>query len=160
MRRRAIRDACRPLNRLAAMSALALACVPARAQQGTSDTAQAPTLALPPVNIIGSSPLLGSGVSRDTVPAETNVLDANDLTRGGTTTPDAVRALNEQVGGVNVDSASGNPYQPTLFYHGFEASACRERRKGSPFTSTASASTRHSATRSISICCRTWPSIR
>ena len=33
-----------------------------------------PSLALPPLTIIGASPLLGSGVDRDTVPAETNVL--------------------------------------------------------------------------------------
>jgi iron complex outermembrane receptor protein len=49
---------------------------------------------LPQITIIGASPLLGSGVDRDTVPAETNVLRRDDLTRGGTTPPDAVRALN------------------------------------------------------------------
>jgi len=88
------------------------------------------SIALPPVSIIGTSPLLGSGVDRDTVPAETNVLRGNDLTRGGTTTADPVRALNEQVGGVNLDSASGNPYQPTMVYHGFEASALQGTPQG------------------------------
>ena len=88
------------------------------------------TLTLPPITVIGASPLLGSGVDRDTVPAETNVLKGDDLTRGGTTTPDPVRALNEQVGGVNLDSASGNPYQPTLLYHGFEASALQGTPQG------------------------------
>jgi iron complex outermembrane recepter protein len=113
------------------MGAFALAWVPAQAQQGTPDASQAPTLTLPPVNIIGASPLLGSGINRDTVPAETNALNANDLTRGGTlVVPDAVRALNEQVGGVNLDSASGNPYQPTMFYHGFEASALQGTPQG------------------------------
>ncbi|HEX4366618.1 MAG TPA: TonB-dependent receptor, partial [Rhodopila sp.] len=63
-------------------------------------------------------------------PAETNVLRRNDLTRGGTTTADAVRALNEQVGGVNLDSASGNPFQPTMFYHGFQASALQGTPQG------------------------------
>ncbi len=72
----------------------------------------------------------GSGVDRDTVPAQTNVLKGDDLTRGGTALPDAVRALNEQVGGVNLDSASGNPYQPTMFYHGFEASALQGTPQG------------------------------
>ena len=62
-----------------------------------------PVTELPPVEVIGTSPLLGSGVDRDTVPAETNVLKGNDLTRGGTTVPDAVRSLNEQVGGVNLE---------------------------------------------------------
>ncbi len=65
------------------------------------------------------------------MPAETNVLKGDDLTRGGTTAmPDAVRALNEQVGGVNLDSASGNPYQPTLVYHGFQASALQGTPQG------------------------------
>jgi outer membrane receptor protein involved in Fe transport len=90
----------------------------------------APMIQLPPVNVIGVSPLLGSGVNPDTVPAETSVLSGSDLTRGGTSAPDAVRALNEQVGGVNLDSASGNPYQPTLLYHGYEASALQGTPEG------------------------------
>jgi outer membrane receptor protein involved in Fe transport len=88
------------------------------------------TIELPPLSVIGASPLLGSGVDRDTVPAETNVLRGDDLTRGGTTNADPVRALNERVGGVNLDSASGNPYQPTLVYHGFEASALQGTPQG------------------------------
>ena len=79
-----------------------------------------PTTTLPRVDIIGTSPLLGSGIPRDKVPAQTDVLNAGDISRDGT--PNAVRALNEQIGGVTVDSASGNPYQPTLLYHGFAAS--------------------------------------
>ena len=110
---------------------LVLPCVSVRAQQAPSDTAQPPTFTLPPVDIIAPSPLLGSGVARDTVPAETNVLKGNDLTRGGTLiSPDVTRALNEQVGGVNLNSASGNPYQPTLFYHGFQASALQGTPQG------------------------------
>ena len=97
--------------------------VAARAQQ-------APIVTVPTINIVGASPLLGSGVDRDTVPAETNVLKGGDLTRGGTTTPDAVRSLNEEVGGVNLDSASGNPYQPTLMYHGFSASGLQGTPQG------------------------------
>jgi iron complex outermembrane receptor protein len=103
----------------------------ARAQQAQAEAAQPLSITVPPTNVIGASPLLGSGVNRDTVPAETNVLRGDDLTRGGTLiAPNAVRALNEQVGGVNLDSASGNPYQPTLFYHGFEASALQGTPQG------------------------------
>jgi outer membrane receptor protein involved in Fe transport len=107
--------------------------VPQSTPQPGSQPAQStgpPVTELPPVTIIGTSPLLGSGVDRDTVPAETNVLKGNDLTRGGTTTPDPVRALNEQVGGVNLESASGNPYQPTMIYHGFDASALQGTPQG------------------------------
>ncbi len=77
-------------------------------------------IALPTVNIIGSSPLLGSGIDRNKLPAETSVLNSGDIARNGT--PNTLRALNEQVGGVNLNSASGNPDQPTLLYHGFEVS--------------------------------------
>jgi iron complex outermembrane recepter protein len=88
-------------------------------------TASAPdsapaTVSLPPVNVIGASPLIGSGIDRDTVPAQTHVLTSRDLTRDGT--PNAVGALNQQLGGVTLDSASGNQFQPTFFYHGFQAS--------------------------------------
>jgi iron complex outermembrane receptor protein len=98
--------------------------VPATAQT------QSPVIALPPIDVIGASPLLGSGVDRDTVPAAVNVLKGDDLSRGGTTTSDPVRSLNEQVGGVNLDSASGNPNQPTLIYHGFQASALQGTAQG------------------------------
>ena len=96
----------------------------------TAPQAQPPAIVLPAVDVIGASPLLGSGVDRDTVPAETNVLKGDDLSRGGTTNSDPVRALNEQVGGVNLDSASGNPWQPTMVYHGFEASALQGTPQG------------------------------
>ncbi|HEY0183248.1 MAG TPA: TonB-dependent receptor [Rhodopila sp.] len=109
--------------------AAGLRCAPALAQQPPG-AAQSPVLVVPPLSIIGASPLLGSGVNRDTVPGETTVLNADDLTRGGTTTPDAVRSLNEQVGGVNLDSASGNPFQPTMLYHGFQASALQGTPQG------------------------------
>jgi outer membrane receptor protein involved in Fe transport len=124
MVRRGKRGTCHDRSARAGIAAvLWLAAAPALAQ---SDT----TLTLPPITVIATTPLLGSGVDRDTVPAETNVLKGDDLTRGGTATPDPVRALNEQVGGVNLDSASGNPYQPTMLYHGFEASALQGTPQG------------------------------
>ena len=92
----------------------------AQAAAPDSTATSAPEVDLPTVNIVGSSPLLGSGIDRNKLPAETSVLNRGDITRDGA--PDALRALNEQVGGVNLDSATGNPDQPTLLYHGFEAS--------------------------------------
>ena len=112
------------------MAALAVTSMPAEAQLAPFGSTQAPSIILPPVTVIGASPLLGSGVDRDTVPAGTTVLKRDDLTRGGTSAPDAVRALNEQVGGVNIDSASGNPFQPTLLYHGYQASALQGTPQG------------------------------
>jgi len=80
----------------------------------------ASTTALPEVEIIGASPLIGSGIDRNTVPAASNVLNSDDIRRQGTS--DLTRALQQQVGGVSLDSASGNPFQPTFLYHGFAAS--------------------------------------
>jgi iron complex outermembrane receptor protein len=100
-------------SRVAAVLSAALACLPAYAQQATP-------LTVPTVDVIGTSPLIGSGIDRDAVPAETHRLDSKDLTREGT--PDLTNSLNRQVGGVTLGSASGNPFQPTFFYHGFAAS--------------------------------------
>ena len=119
--------------RISALSAAVAAVTPAAvlmpmvafAQTGAvpgSAASSAPPaeIALPTVNIVGSSPLLGSGIDRNKLPAETSVLNSGDIARDGT--PNTLRALNEQVGGVNLNSASGNPDQPTLLYHGFEVS--------------------------------------
>ena len=115
---------------LAGMAALGLTGLSAHAQQARPD-APLPVFTLPPITIVGASPLLGSGIDRDLVPAESTVLKNEDFTRGGTLNgPNLVRALDEQVSGVNLDSASGNPYQPTLFYHGFEASALQGTPQG------------------------------
>jgi len=70
--------------------------------------------------VIGSTPIPGSGADRDKAPVQTQVLTGRELTRDGE--PNLLRTLSEQAGPVNLDSAAGNPYQPSLFYHGFEAS--------------------------------------
>lgn len=70
--------------------------------------------------VVSATPLPGAGLDRDRLPVETQVLTAADLAQNGE--PDALRALEEQIGPVNLDSAAGNPFQPTLFYHEFEAS--------------------------------------
>ena len=98
---------------------LAALAVPAAAAAQTAPSASS-VPEVPEVNIIAPTPLLGSGVNPDTIPAETNVLTSGDISRNGT--PNMLGALNQQVGGVNLDSSSGNPFQPDLFYHGFEAS--------------------------------------
>src|SRR4051812_12479244 len=75
---------------------------------------------LPPVEVVATSPLIGSGLDRNLVPARTNVLNRQDLKREGM--PQLVRSLGREVGSVSTVSASGNPFQPTLFYRGFAAS--------------------------------------
>jgi iron complex outermembrane recepter protein len=110
----------------AALALLVLSAV-AAAQDTASTDAETP-LTLPPVEVVGATPLLGSGVDRDKVPAQTHVLTDQDISRNGY--PQALRALNEDVPGVTLDAAAGNPFQPNLLYHGFLASPLQGNPQG------------------------------
>ena len=101
---------------------------PADTSPKTPQPTPPPVTELPPVEVIGASPLIGSGIDRNTVPAETHVLNSSDLTRQGPT--ELLNSLNRQVSGVSLDSASGNPFQPTFFYHGFAASGLQGTPQG------------------------------
>jgi iron complex outermembrane recepter protein len=83
---------------------------------------------MPPVQVIGASPLIGSGIDRNSVPAATHVLDYRDIERRGV--PDLLWSLNQEIGGVTLDSASGNPFEPTFNYRGFAASPLQGRPQG------------------------------
>ena len=107
--------------------ALVLLSAVAAAQDAAPTNAELP-LTLPPVEVVGVTPLLGSGVDRDKVPAETHVLTDQDISRNGY--PQALRALNEDVPGVTLDAAAGNPFQPNLIYHGFLASPLQGNPQG------------------------------
>ncbi len=72
------------------------------------------------ITVVGSSPLLGSGIDRNLVPTTTQSLGAADIARQGA--PDLLQALGTLASGVNLDNAAGNPYQPSLFYNGYEVS--------------------------------------
>jgi outer membrane receptor protein involved in Fe transport len=80
------------------------------------------------VVVVAPTPLPGTGIDQDKAPEQIAVLSRADIIRGGA--PSALRALGEQIGAVNLDSAAGNPYQPTLFYHGFEASPLQGTSQG------------------------------
>jgi outer membrane receptor protein involved in Fe transport len=90
--------------------------------------AATPELVLPTVEVIATTPLLGSGIDRDKVPAENTVVTSTDISRDGNA--NALRALNESAPGVNLDDAAGNPFQPSLFYHGFQASPLQGNAQG------------------------------
>src|SRR6516164_6669855 len=110
----------------AALALVLLSAVVA-AQDAAPTNAELP-LTLPPVEVVGVTPLLGSGVDRDKVPARTDVLTDQDISRNGY--PEALRALNEDVPGVTLDAAAGNPLQPNLIYHGFLASPLQGNPQG------------------------------
>jgi iron complex outermembrane receptor protein len=113
-----------------AAALLVLLSRPAAAQQSAVSPAVAPdqSITLPTVEVIAATPLLGSGVDQSKVPAQTQVLTSQDIARDGNA--DALRALNQQVPGVTLDAAAGNPFQPNLFYHGFQASPLQGNPQG------------------------------
>jgi outer membrane receptor protein involved in Fe transport len=75
---------------------------------------------LPQVTVIGSTPLVGSDLSRDRV-AETNrVLNAGDINRTGI--PSLTGALLEDVPSVTINDTEGNVFQPDILFRGFTAS--------------------------------------
>ena len=95
---------------------------------GQTATAAVPASQVEQITVIGTSPLPGSGVDRNAIPVDTQVLGSAAIAREGA--PDVLQALNSQVAGVNLDSASGNPYQPSLFYNGFEVSPLQGTSQG------------------------------
>jgi iron complex outermembrane receptor protein len=108
-------------GRLALASILLAATSPAPLAQTAPAAPALPTATLPEVEVVAPTPLLGSGVNRNTVPAQTQVLTGKDISLQGP--PSALDALQTQVQGVHVDNAAGNPFQPEVFYRGFQASA-------------------------------------
>jgi outer membrane receptor protein involved in Fe transport len=106
---------------------LGTAAIPMQGARGQAATAPAPSVT-EQVTVVGTSPLLGSGVDRALIPADTQVLGSADITRQGA--PDVLQALNDQVSGLTLDSASGNQYQPSLFFNGFEVSPLQGTSQG------------------------------
>ena len=116
----------RSIKRILLLGAVAFPVLPA--------VARAQTVPAPPpgsseeITVIGTTPLLGTGIDRDKVPGNAQVLDSRELSQEGT--PDLLHALDSEVPGVSLASGSGNPYQPDLFLNGFEASPLQGTSQG------------------------------
>jgi iron complex outermembrane receptor protein len=106
-------------------------CVAAEAQTAPGQTGQsqtgqsqigpdAPPTNLAPVTIVGSTPLLGSGIDRDDVPAATNVLGSRDIDRTGI--PSLTGAILDNIPGATVNDVESNAFQPDIIFRGFTAS--------------------------------------
>ncbi len=70
------------------------------------------------VIVTGITPMLGSTADRDKIPANTEAVTAQDIERAG----GLLDALDGTIGGVGLNHAQGNPFQPNVVYRGFEAS--------------------------------------
>ncbi len=112
----------------AAAVAVASQTLAAAAEPPVDPPSPPPATTLPPVEVVGTTPLLGSGIDRDKVPGETSVLTSQDLEREGN--PSLLRALRDTTPGVTLDDAAGNPFQPNLYYHGFQASPLQGNAQG------------------------------
>ncbi|WP_178130492.1 TonB-dependent receptor [Reyranella sp. CPCC 100927] len=102
---------------LAWLPAAALAQTPAPA---TPPAAAPGGMTLPEIMVIGASPMLGSGIARDKVPGASHVLKADDIKITGT--PDLLGGFDARVGGMSLNHAQNNPFQPNVLFRGFEAS--------------------------------------
>jgi outer membrane receptor protein involved in Fe transport len=89
-------------------------------QPQTLPQAQDQPLLIPQVNVVGSSPLLGSGIDRDQIPAATNVLTGAEIARTGV--PSLTGAILETIPSVTINDVEGNVFQPDILFRGFTAS--------------------------------------
>jgi len=77
-------------------------------------------LAEAPVEVVGVTPLLGTGLDRDILPAAVSMLDESAVQ--GRRTASLGALLNERIGSVSINDSSANPYQPDVQFRGFTAS--------------------------------------
>jgi iron complex outermembrane recepter protein len=115
---------------VAAASTLLTAAAPAQtaspqlAQSETGPDLPSPaapaTVTLPPVEVIGTTPLPGTGIDIDKVPANVQSLGSADIDREGS--PSLINALTDETGSVSTNATVVDPFQPDILYRGFEAS--------------------------------------
>lgn len=116
---------------LTACVAFALAAL-AGAQERLTPPAQPPEeiVRLPEVRVIAPSPLSSgsAGVDRDKVPAMTQSLSADDVSRPGA--PSVTDALFQRIPGVSLSDPNGNGALQEIRYRGFAASPLQGRPQG------------------------------
>jgi iron complex outermembrane recepter protein len=72
------------------------------------------------VIVVGSTPLIGSDLDRDEVPAATQVLSEADINRTGI--PNLTGAILADVPSATINDTEGNVFQPDILFRGFTAS--------------------------------------
>ena len=79
-----------------------------------------PPATLPTTEVIGTTPLLGSGVDRDKVPSNVRTLSRSDL--DVVDAPRLTEGLDRRLGSITINSQEGSSFQPNVQYRGFDAS--------------------------------------
>ena len=80
----------------------------------------APAADVSTVTIIGTTPVPGASIDIDKVPSNVESVRASDLTRGGSAS--LTRTLSDELGSININDTLADPFQPDIFYRGFDAS--------------------------------------
>jgi iron complex outermembrane recepter protein len=93
---------------------------PGASQADTPPSETPPTDATQTIEVIGTTPLPGTGIDIDRVPGNAQTLSATILQREGSAS--LTRALTDQLGGVSINDNQDNPFQPDILYRGFAAS--------------------------------------
>ena len=84
--------------------------------QNATRTVRTPTRLV----VYPTTPISGSGIDPEKVPASINVVDANQIKQTGSL--NITDALQQYVPGVIVNEVAGNPFQPNVQFRGFVAS--------------------------------------
>ncbi len=95
---------------LAALAALTAA-VPATFAQ---------TITLPAVEVVGTTPLPGSGVLLNKLPANVQIFSGSELRKQRNA--NLTEFLEQNATGITINAAQGNPFQPDVSFRGFTAS--------------------------------------
>src|SRR5271154_4998586 len=96
---------------LSASSALAQSAAPAPSSG---------SVVLPTIDVFSTTPMSGTGVDVDKVPAAVTTIDSRQIER--TNSPNIVKSLEQQTPSVDVQDVAGNPFQPDVYFRGFDAS--------------------------------------
>ncbi|HWW21473.1 MAG TPA: TonB-dependent receptor, partial [Steroidobacteraceae bacterium] len=72
------------------------------------------------VDVIANTPLPGTAIDADKIPANVESIRAADLTREGSAA--LAGTLNRRLGGINLSDTLADPFQPDLIYRGFAGS--------------------------------------
>ena len=93
---------------------------PTSAKPGRSQNASRVVRRPPTVVVYPTTPIAGSGIDPDKVPASVNIIDTREIAR--TDSLNITDALQQQVPGVIISEVTGNPFQPDVQFRGFVAS--------------------------------------
>jgi outer membrane receptor protein involved in Fe transport len=89
-------------------------------KRGRAETATRAARTVTRLIVYPTTPISGSGINPDKVPASVNLVDANQIKQTGSL--NIADALQKYVPGIVVNEVAGNPFQPNVQFRGFVAS--------------------------------------